>query len=329
MKIADSGYTTGSVKNPIHNHGPVIDSESAHSHDYRSVEKRKLKLAMIVTGVVMVLEIAGGFLTNSLALLSDAGHMFTHLFALGVALFAIVIASKDPCHHRTFGLYRAEILAALFNSIFLFGVTALILYEGIKRLLNPEEVLALQMLLVAGIGLVANLASVLILRGSHRDDINVRGAFLHVLADTLSSVVILIGGVVITFTNLNVIDPILSIGISILIFVWAQKLFRESVNILLEAAPKGIDTDIISDAIRREIPKVKDIYDMHIWVITSGMYSFTAHVAVDEPDLDKQREIIEKVNRLLREKYRIEHTTIQIHPSTEPNQTCPWKDSSS
>ncbi len=313
----------GNNHGAVHDHAPLVSTE--HTHDYRTVEKRKLKLAMTVTAVVMALEIVGGFLTSSLALLSDAGHMFTHLFALGISLFAIIIASKDPCHHRTFGYYRAEILAALFNSIFLFGVTALILYEGIRRIIHPKEVLAAQMLLVAFVGLVANLASVLILRGSHRDDINVRGAFLHVLADTLSSVVILIGGVVIIFTGLNIIDPILSIGISILIFVWAWKLLRESVNILLEAAPKGLDTDTISEAILKEIPEVKEIYDMHIWVITSNMYSFTAHVAVDDADADMQSEIADRIGELLRERFKIGHSTIQIHPSTEQSQTCPWK----
>ena len=309
-------------RNGLHEHAPLVASKHEHSHDYRSVERRKLKLAMTVTAVVMAFEIVGGFLTNSLALLSDAGHMFTHLFALGVALFAIVIASKAPCHHRTFGLYRAEILAALFNSIFLFGVTALILYEGIKRLVHPERVLAFQMLLVAAIGLVANLASVLILRGSHRDDINVKGAFLHVLADTLSSVVILAGGVVIMFTGLNIIDPILSIGISILIFVWAWKLLTESVNILFEAAPKGIDTDLIKDAIAKEIPEVADIYDMHIWVITSNMYSFTAHIVLKEGVADRQHEVLERIEKLLKERFGIGHVTIQVHAPNDARASC-------
>jgi cobalt-zinc-cadmium efflux system protein len=176
---------------------------------------------MVITGSVMVVEVIGSILTGSLALGSDAGHMFTHLFALTISFVAIVIACKEPCHHRTYGFYRAEILAALFNSIFLFGVTAYIFYQGMQRLFNPQPVLGFEMLLVAMLGLAANGFSVLILRGSVRSGLNIKGAFLHMFADTASSILIIIGAIVVSLTGWYIIDPLLGIGISILIFVWA------------------------------------------------------------------------------------------------------------
>jgi cobalt-zinc-cadmium efflux system protein len=295
-----------------HTHRPKETHSFGHLEDYRGVEKRKLRLTMAITGSVMVLEVIGGILTRSLALLSDAGHMFTHFFALGVSFIAIRIACKEPCHHRTFGFYRAEILAALFNGILLFVVTAYIFYEGIKRLLHPEPVLGLQMLAVAVIGLVVNVLSVLILRGGAKDDLNIRGAFLHVMADTVSSVVIIIGAIIIYFTGWNIIDPLLAIGISAVIAVWAWGLLRDSVNILLEVAPRGVTADDVSAELRRTIPEIREIHDMHIWVITSNMYSLTAHIALDPAASTRRREIIEKINELVDEKYDINHTTIQI-----------------
>jgi len=282
--------------------------------DYRSVEQRKLKLTMAITGSVMVVEVIGGILTRSLALLSDAGHMFTHFFALAVSFAAIRIACTPPCHHRTFGFYRAEVLAALFNSLFLFAVTAYILYAGVKRLAHPEPVLGLQMLVVAAIGLVVNVVSVLILRGSARDDLNIKGAFLHVMADTVSSVVIIVGAIVIYFSGWNVIDPLLAIGISAVIAVWAWGLLKDSVNILLEVAPRGVTVDGVSAELRKAIPEIREIHDMHIWVITSNMYSLTAHIALNPVAAEAVGGILERINRLLDEKYDIEHTTIQIDP---------------
>ena len=295
-----------------HTHKPKTRDSLAHLHEYRSIERRKLKLAMIITGTVMIVEVVGGILTNSLALLSDAGHMFTHFFALGISFAAIIIACKEPCHHRTYGFYRVEILAALFNSIFLFVVTAYILYEGVKRLIHPGPVLGLQMFLVAVVGLIVNAVSVLILRGSARDDLNIKGAFLHMLADTVSSVVIVLGAIILYFTRWYVIDPLLAIGISLVIFVWAWKLFKDSVNVLLESAPKGINIDNVSAELKKEIAEIQDIRDMHIWEITSNMYSLTAHIAISNSSQAESKGILERINTFLNEKYDIEHTTIQF-----------------
>jgi cobalt-zinc-cadmium efflux system protein len=295
-----------------HSHGPKTKDSLFALEEYRVVEKRKLKLTMAITGSVMLIEIAGGILSNSLALLSDAGHMFTHFTALGISFAAIIIASKEPCHHRTYGYYRAEILAALFNSVFLFAVTAYILYAAIKRLFHPEAVLGLEMLLVASIGLVVNLASVFILRGSVRNDLNIRGAFLHVLADTVSSIVVIFGAIILSWTGWYVIDPLLAIGISLVILAWSWRLFRDSVNILLEGAPKGMNVDEISAELKKEIPEIREINDMHIWVITSNMYSLTAHIVTNHTNNQQSKEIIDRINSLLSEKFDIHHTTIQL-----------------
>lgn len=269
---------------------------------------------MTITASVMLVEVIGSIFTGSLALGSDAGHMFTHLFALVISYAAIVIACKEPCHHRTYGFYRVEILAALFNSIFLFGVTAYIFYQGVERLLDPQPVLGFEMLLVALLGLAANGLSLLILRGNVRNDLNIKGAFLHMFADTVSSVVIIIGAVVVSLTNWYIIDPLLGIGISILIFIWAWRLLRDSVNVLLETAPKGMDINIVSSELKKNMPEILEISDMHIWEITSGMYSLTAHIEIDLANYENVRQILDKINKLLDEKYGIEHTTIQLEP---------------
>lgn len=296
-----------------HNHRPKLTSTTEELFEYRSVEKKKLKLVIAVTGAVMVVEVIGGLLTNSLALISDAGHMFTHFFALVISLGAILFASRPSCHHRTFGFYRIEILSALFNSLFLFGVTVWILIEGIKRIIHPAPILGLQMFIIGVVGLLANLVSAWILHGTSKDDLNVKGAFLHMLADTVSSIVIVIGAVIIYFTGWNIIDPILSIGIALVIFGWGWGLFKDSVNILLEAAPKGITTDEVSEVLMKEVPAIKEITDLHIWEITSKMYSMTAHIKLKEQLVRTGiKKILNKIKQIVDEQFDIEHTTIEF-----------------
>ncbi len=298
-----------------HPHRPKLHSYIADElFEYRSVEKKKLKLTMAVTGIMMVAEIAGGFWTNSLALISDAGHMFTHFFALAISFAAILCASKESCHHRTFGFYRVEILAALLNSLFLFVATFWILAEGIKRIIHPAPILGVQMFVIAVIGLLVNLASVFILHGTHKDDLNIKSAFLHMLGDTLSSVVIVIGAIVIYFTGWNIIDPMLSIGIALVILGWGWSLFKDSVNILLEAAPKGMNTDDVTKALMTKILEIQGITDMHIWEITSKMYSMTAHVKLKSgTDRAQEKTCLDKMKQILDEEFDIEHTTIEFN----------------
>ena len=261
----------------------------------------------------MVAEIIGGFLTNSMALISDAGHMFTHSFALIISFGAILCANKPACHHRTYGIYRVEILAALFNSLFLFVVTGWIIFESIKRIISPAPILSLEMLAVAVVGLIANFVSAWLLHGTSKSDLNLRSAFLHMLADTVSSIVIIIGAVVIYFTGWHFIDSVLSIGIALVILSWGWGLFKDSVNILLEAVPKGITTDDVIGTLMGEIPAIKGIADLHIWEITSKMYSMTAHVNLKENvDRKEGKEILAKIKKIVDEQFDIEHTTIEI-----------------
>jgi cobalt-zinc-cadmium efflux system protein len=260
----------------------------------------------------MVLEIVGGLLSNSLALLSDAGHMFTHVFALGISLGAIYIASRDPHSHRTYGLYRAEILAAFVNSLFLLGVTVLIFREGVDLLMHPEHVHGMQMMAVALIGLSVNVVSVLILHKSADQDMNIKAAFVHVMADALSSVAVVMGAVVIHFTDWRWLDPVLAIGISLLILVWALVLLRDSVNVLLETAPKGMDVDTLKRELSFNIPEIDEIYDLHIWVITTNMYMFSAHIALDRSNIQDINKIRDRINTWLRQEHGITHTTVEF-----------------
>ena len=302
----------------MHEHS-AKNAFSERLFDYRSVEKRKLILSLSITSIVMIVEVVGGFLTHSIALISDAGHMFTHCFALGISLAAIMIARKPLCHHRTFGLYRAEIVAAFVNGLFLLFVVAIIIYEAILRIIHPEEVLSLHMLMIAFVGLVANLVSIGILHGSHKEDMNVRSVFYHMVADAASSVGIVIAAIVIFLTGWNIIDPLVSLGISAVIIYWAWGILKDSTIILLEMAPRGLNTDIISDDLKSHFPEIKELFNVHLWTITADMLVFSAHVVVDQEqgNLVNQYNLIERINRYLSEKYRVIESTIQITSGQE------------
>lgn len=279
--------------------------------EYRSVEKRKLIWSLSITVVVMLIELMGGMIVNSLALVSDAGHMFTHAFAIGISLAAIYIACNPPCHHRTFGLFRAEILAAFINGLFLVFVVGLIIYESVLRIIHPQEVLGFHMLIVALIGLFANLASILILRDSHHNvNINIRGVFLHMIADAISSVGIIIAAVIISFTGWNIIDPIVSLGISAIIIFWAIGILKDSTRVLLEIAPEGLDTHMVTDDLSRNFVEIKGLYNVHLWTITPDMLVFSAHANLKP--VANQNESIRKINKYLAEKYKVIESTIQV-----------------
>lgn len=286
---------------------------SEHLFEYRHVEQKKLVFSLGITSIVMILEIIGGYLTNSMALFSDAGHMFTHVFALLIGLVAIVIARKPPCHHRTFGLYRAEVLAAFVNGLFLLVIVGLIVYEAILRLLNPVEILGLEMLLIAFIGLTVNIISILILRGSHKGDLNIRSIFYHMFADAVSSVGIVIAAIIIMFTNWTFVDPFVSIGISLIILLWAWGVLKDSTRILLETSPKGLNVDMISDDLKKNFSEIRELHNAHLWSITPDMLVFSAHVQINESKIQgKQEEVISRINDYLLQKFNIIECTIQI-----------------
>ena len=291
-------------------HNPFTE----HLFEYRSVEKRKLLLSLSITVVVMVIEFIGGIITHSIALVSDAGHMFTHAFAIGISLVAIIIARKPPCHHRTFGLYRAEILAAFINGLFLLLVVAVIVVEAIRRIIHPEQVLALHMLIIAIVGLAVNVASILILRGSQTGDLNVRSVFYHMMADAASSVGIVLAAILISYTGWNILDPLVGFGISAVILYWAFGIFKESMRILLEMAPAGMDVDTIGDDLKDRFPEITEICHAHLWTITPDIVVFSAHVRIQNhqaTDMD-QNEFLLTVNQHLCQHYGITESTIQI-----------------
>lgn len=282
--------------------------------EYRSVEKKKLVLSLSITFCVLIVELVGGLLTHSIALISDAGHMFTHCFAIGISLIAIFIARRPLCHHRTFGLFRAEILAAFVNGLFLLVVAGIIVYEAILRIIHPEDILGYQMLIIALVGLFTNVASILILHGSHKHDLNVRSVFLHMIADAASSIGIVIAAVIILYTGWNVLDPIVSLGISAVIVYWAWGILKESVIILLEMAPTGLNVDIISDDLESVFPEIKELTCTHLWAITADMLVFSAHVILKDKTTASANpyRIVRRINAYLRKEYRIIESTIQI-----------------
>jgi len=238
--------------------------------------------------------------------------MFTHAFAMGISLIAIMIACKPPCHHRTFGLYRAEILAAFINGLFLLLVVGVILYEAALRILHPREVLGLQMLVIALLGLTVNVVSIVILQGTTRD-LNVRSVFYHLLGDAASSVGIVTAAVIIYFTAWNILDPLVSIGISALILYWAWGILTESGRILLEIAPPGLNVDLIANDLTTHFPEIAELFNLHLWAITPEMLVFSAHLRVTPTtDLAELPNILARINAHLAERYRIIESTIQI-----------------
>lgn len=277
----------------------------------RQKKKRRLMYSLIITVVIMVLEAIGGFLTGSLALISDAGHMLTHFVALGISLFAIIIAERPPTSRKTFGYLRYEIIAALFNSLFLFGLTIFIIYEAYERISDPVNIKGVEMFIVALLGLIANITSGLILFKVSHDDLNIKSAFVHMVGDTISSVGVVIAAVIIHFTGFKILDPILSVLIAGLIAVWGFKLLKESLNILMQGIPKEIQLDEVDQAIF-SVKGVNGVHDTHIWAISSSMNVLTTHILVKDMSISQTSEIIQEINENLYDKFSIYHTTIQF-----------------
>ncbi len=288
---------------------------SDHLFQFRSVESKRLVLSLAITLTVMVVEIIGGFITNSIALLSDAGHMFTHAFAIGISLLANFIARKPPCHHRTFGLYRAEVLAAFINGLFLLPIVGIIVFEAIVRFLNPQDVIGFYMLIVAFVGLAVNITSIFILQDSRDTSLNVKSVFYHMIADAASSIGIVIAAFIIMSTGLVILDPIVSLGISIVIIYWAYGILKDSTRILLEMAPKGMNIDTITEDLKTKFPEINEIDDVHLWTIIPDMLIYSAHIKLNiELITINQEDFILKINEYLIKNYKIIESTIQIYP---------------
>ena len=290
------------------------NSEIRHSDHSAS---SPLKTALVIVLVVMIAEVIGGILSNSLALISDAGHMFTDALALGLGLFAINMAKKPATEKKTFGYYRAEIMAALANGTILILIAVYIFYEAYQRFFETSPVNATTMLLIGGIGLIANLAGIFLLRKESHKSLNIKAAFWHIIGDTLSSIGVMIAGVIILATGWYVVDPIIAVIIGCVILWGAIRIVKEATDILLESVPKHIQVEKVILTVK-DIPGVQDLHDVHIWTITSGVYAISAHLRIEDQTVSQSTEIVSAVNRLLTKDFSISHTTLQLECKSCP-----------
>lgn len=306
----------------VHDHG---HQHHHHNHDYKRVAFSRLGWSLGITLAVMVIEAAGGWISGSIALISDAGHMATHAFAIAVSMFGILAARMPRCHHRTFGLLRAEVLAAFVNGLFLLLICGWIVVESVRRFLAPTEILTAHMLLVALLGLLVNLISMALLESSRHNDLNVRSVFLHMIGDAASSVAVVLAAVAIHYTHWLWLDPAVSLIIAALIAVWAVGLLRESARVLLEMAPRGRNVHQITDALRARFPAILSIEHEHLWTITEQTVLFSAHLQVDPAQLpcDGLAVWLEEVEGWLEENYDIAESTLQTVWAAEQEDAIP------
>ncbi|MEU6477271.1 cation diffusion facilitator family transporter [Streptomyces sp. NPDC047017] len=290
-----------------HTHGATGTAAAAH--------RGTLRIALSITLAVMVVEIVGGVLADSLALVADAAHMATDALGLGMSLLAIHFANRPPSRNRTFGYARAEILAALANCLLLLGVGGYVLYEAVQRFLVPADTHGGLMIVFGLVGLVANSVSLTLLMRGQKESLNVRGAFLEVAADALGSLAVMISAAVILLTGWQAADPVASLAIGLLIVPRTVKLLRETLDVLLEAAPKDVDMDEVRSHILA-LEGVEDVHDLHAWTITSGMPVLSAHVVVSSEVLNAigHEKMLHELQGCLGVHFDVEHCTFQLEP---------------
>jgi cobalt-zinc-cadmium efflux system protein len=277
--------------------------------------RRRLIVALVITSVVLIAEVIGGLIAGSLALLADAGHMLTDSTGLILALIAASLATRAATVKRTFGLQRAEVLAALGNALLLVGVAVWVLIKAVDRLREPVEIEAGLMLVVAAVGVLANLAGLLVLRPAQAKSLNMRGAYLEVLGDLIGSLAVVAAAVVILLTGWMPVDAIVSLLIVVVIIPRAWALLREVVDVLLEATPRGVDLAEVRQHIKR-VPGVVDVHDLHAWTITSGVPVLSAHVIVDQACISEGRsgEVLDRLGECLGGHFDVAHCTFQLEP---------------
>jgi cobalt-zinc-cadmium efflux system protein len=298
-----------------------MDNHHHHEADHAALTgSSRLTIALTIVVVIMVAETIGGILSNSLALLGDAGHMLVDALALGLSLFAITIARRPATPSKTYGYHRVEIMAALANGVTLVLVVVYIFYEAYQRFLEPPVIQTTLMLVVASIGLVANLTGIWLLRGANHGNLNIKAAFWHIIGDAISSVGVIIAGIVITVTGWGIVDPIIAVFIGCIILWGAVRLVKEAADILLEAVPKHIQVDRVIE-ILKSVPGVDEIHDVHIWTITSGIHAMSAHLIIEDQSVSGSAEIVDKVNHDLSQQFNITHTTLQLE--CEKCESCP------
>lgn len=274
-----------------------------------SRHKKNLLIVLVLSGTYMVAEVIGGVITQSLALMADAAHMLTDVVGLFLALIAIKIGERKADASKTFGYYRTEILAAVINAVILLGISLYVLYEAYQRFQNPPAVQSKTMLIVAGIGLVINIIGMMILRKDSEGSLNMKGAYFEVLSDMLTSIGVMIAGVIMLTTGWYYADPIISAAIGLLIFPRTWRLLKEAVNVLLEGTPKDVDIHQLRKSLE-EIPGVKDVHDLHVWSLTSSVNAMSAHIVRDNGTA--QNQLLKTLTEVTTANFKISHTTFQI-----------------
>ncbi|QSB13338.1 cation transporter [Natronosporangium hydrolyticum] len=323
LEEAGVGHQHGGQQQGGHHHhgGGLAAGHSGLRH------RNRLWIAFALLASFMVVEGLAAWWTGSLALLSDAGHLATDVLGIGMALAAIHAAARaaragtSTAPHRTFGLYRLEVLAALGNAVLLFGVAGFVLFEAARRLGDPPEILAGPMLLVAAGALVANLIALSLLRAGASESLNVRGAYLEVLGDLLSSVGVLIAAVIILLTDWWYADPLLAVAVALFIIPRTALLARAAIRVLVQAAPRHLPVAEVSAALG-QVPGVRDVHDLHVWTLTSGMDVASAHLTI--ADADQLGQVLADARTALREKYGIEHATLQVEPAQDSDCQPEW-----
>ena len=293
--------------------------EHAHHHIHAEPgtenSRRRLGIALFLTAGYMVVEAVGGYLFNSLALLADSGHMLSDVMALGLSWLALQIGQRSPTDRHTFGFKRTEILAALMNGVALWAIVGLLFYEAVRRFFQPPPVEGTGMLIVASAGLAVNFLIAALLYRARRENLNIRSAFIHVIADALGSAGAILAAIVILATGLNWVDPLVSVLIGFLILFSSWELLKESVHILMEGVPTGMQISDIEQTLLEQ-DGVCCVYDLHVWSITSNRHALSAHVVLSDLTEDRNQ-VLKRLNTVLVDKFHIDHTTIQIETSHE------------
>jgi cobalt-zinc-cadmium efflux system protein len=284
---------------------------------HRHTETQRLKLTLGITAAYFFAELIAGFLTNSLALLSDAGHMLSDVGAMALSLFAFYIARRPATLSSTYGYHRVEILAALFNGLALWLIVGIIFTAAYNRLFQPVQVASQGMIIVAVIGLIVNIISAWILHDFHHGNLNLHGAFLHIVSDAIGSIGAIVAGVIMLVTGWYLADPLISIFISVLILYSSWSLIKESVSILMQSVPKGIRLEEVQETIE-SVDGVLKVHDLHVWAVTSGIFTLSAHAVIDtEGDFDR---VLNGIESTLKHNFNIEHTTIQLETESREEQ---------
>jgi cobalt-zinc-cadmium efflux system protein len=282
-----------------------------HRHEAVLTVGSKLKYGIMLTGFILVIELVGGLLSNSLALLSDAGHVFTDAVALSLSWYGVKQAERPASSRMTFGYHRIGVIVAIVNAVGIFAIAAVILYEAYLRFQEPPEVDSVLMLSVAVAGLAINAFVVYWLRTEQRSNINVRSAFWHALGDALASVGVIVGGIIMLLSGWYWVDPSISVLIGLIITIAAWRILREGFRVLLEATPPHVDVEEMVDALK-ETHGVKDVHDVHVWSITPELHAMSCHVLIDDQNISQAAGIRQRIEEVLRQQFAIKHTTLQM-----------------